>query len=89
MRLAGAAAIAWLWFTVVAESVDELREQPRADGRFWGDCRCGRPLDRHSRRKVPNAGIEEYTCGLTDSGRYEPVTLPELDYTPARGLHRP
>lgn len=70
-------------------SVDELRDTLRAQGRFWGNCRCGRPLGRHSRRKIPNTGIDEYTCGKTASGRFEPVTLPLLDYNPQKGLHRP
>lgn len=70
-------------------SVDELRERLRADGRFWGDCRCGQPLDRHSRRTIPNTGGHEYVCALTASGRFEPLTLPELDYDPQKGLHRP
>lgn len=69
--------------------VAELRERLRAEGRFWGDCRCGKPLDRHSRHKIPNAGIEEYLCVDTVSKRFEPVTLPELDYNPQKGLHRP
>jgi hypothetical protein len=69
--------------------LDALRDRLRSEGRFWGDCRCGRPLDRHSRRQIPNAGISEYVCAETDSGRYEPVTLPELDWTPGNGVHRP
>lgn len=73
----------------VTESVEETRVRLQAEGRFWGDCLCGRPLDRHSRRKVPNAGLDEYVCVARDSGRFEPRTFPELDYNPQAGLHRP
>lgn len=67
----------------------ELRERLIAAVRPWWVCRCGRMMDRHSRRKVPNAGIEEYVCGATSSGRFEPLTMPELDYNPQAGLHVP
>jgi hypothetical protein len=69
-------------------TVDETRERLRAEGRPWFECRgCGRPLDRHSRRKHPDAGIHEYLCAHTARGVFEPRTFPELDYTPTRGLH--
>lgn len=49
-------------------------------------CRCGRPLDRHSRRVVPNAGVREYVCGLTRSQRFESATLPAFEFDPNNGL---
>jgi hypothetical protein len=49
-------------------------------------CRCGRPLDRHSRRVVPNAGVREYVCGRTRSLRFESATLPALEFDPEKGL---
>lgn len=40
-------------------------------------------------RTIPNTGGREYVCGQRESGRFEPVTLPDLDYSPEKGLHRP
>lgn len=67
----------------------ELRLALHAEGRDWWVCRCGRPLDKHSRRKVPNAGIDEYTCADTVSGVFESETLPELAYVCGKGVHIP
>lgn len=69
--------------------VDELRGELHEVGRDWWVCRCGRDMTDHSMRTVPNTGGREYVCSRRESGRYEPVTLPDLDYTPEKGLHRP
>jgi hypothetical protein len=70
-------------------SVDELREAFKADGIDWFICRCGRPLYDHSQRTIPSTGGREHVCGSTSSGRFEPRTLPVLDYSNEKGLHRP
>lgn len=70
-------------------SVDELRVMLHETGKDWWVCRCGKTIDRHSMRTIPSTGGREYVCGKTATGRYEPATLPQLDYTPERGLHRP
>lgn len=58
-------------------------------GQDWWVCRCGRKLWDHSARTIPNTGGKEHTCGLTETHRFEPVTLPALDYSHEKGLHRP
>lgn len=70
-------------------SVDELRTRLHEDGRDWWVCRCGRHLDRHSNRTVPNTGGREAVCSMRESGRFEPVTLPELNYSFDKGVHKP
>lgn len=70
-------------------AVDVIRDEMREVGRYWWVCRCGRDMTDHSMRTVPNTGGREYVCGRRESKRFEPVTLPELDYTPEKGLHRP
>lgn len=75
--------------SVTALTVDELREELHQDGRDWWICRCGRPLADHSMRTIPNTGGREYVCWRLENGRFQPVTLPELDYTPEKGVHRP
>lgn len=72
-----------------AADVRQVDLELRQKGLFWGDCKCGRPLDRHSRRKVPNAGSDEYACGDTKSGRFESETIPHLQYEPGKGLFIP
>lgn len=57
-----------------------------ATERVWWRCRCGRRLYEHSRRRVPNAGTFEYTCGRTASGRYESETLPERGFDCDKGV---
>lgn len=72
-------------------TIDATRERlaAKTPPRHWWVCRCGRHLDRHSARTIPSTGGREYVCSLTKTGRYEPETLPELDYTPEKGVHKP
>lgn len=69
-------------------SVDELRREFHDAGIDWFVCRCGRKLYEHSSRTIPNTGGKENVCGSTQSGRFEPRTLPHLDYSFEKGLHR-
>ena len=69
-----------------AESIAE-RAQLRAEVHGWWICECGRALCEHSRRKVPNAGVDEYICADTKSGRFE-TTLSGFTYEPGKGLSR-
>lgn len=70
-------------------TVAALREEFHAAGIDWWVCRCGRALYQHSQRTIPSTGGREHVCGLTRSGRFEPVTLPHLDYSHEKGLHKP
>lgn len=70
-------------------SVEELDRKLRADGRRWWICRCGRPMYLHSMRTRPNTGGREHVCGKLPTGRFEPETLPLLDYSHEKGLHAP
>lgn len=70
-------------------SVDELRDQFRQEGIAWFTCRCGRKIYEHGQRTIPNTGGKEHVCARTQSGRFEPRTLPVLDYSNERGLHKP
>lgn len=49
-------------------------------------CVCGRMLYEHSRRRVPNSGIFEYTCGRSGTGKFESATAPAAVYDCNRGL---
>jgi hypothetical protein len=71
------------------KTLAELRQELHDAGLDWWVCRCGRPLYEHSARTIPSTGGREHVCGTTQSGRYEPVTLPVLDYSQEKGLHRP
>lgn len=73
----------------VQATVDELRDQLKAQGRAWYMCLCGRRIYEHAQRTIPSTGGREYICALRPTGRFEPVTLPELDYSLEKGVHRP
>lgn len=74
--------------SAAASTVAELREEFHQAGLDWWVCKCGRKLYEHSTRTIPSTGGREHVCSLRESGRFEPVTLPVLDYSHEKGLHR-
>lgn len=65
----------------------EARAAIRDDVRGWWVCECGRTLDKHGKRKVPNAGMDEYVCADAASGRFT-SSLPGYEFEPGKGLSR-
>ena len=70
------------------KTVDELRQELHEAGLDWWVCQCGRKLYEHGTRTIPSTGGREHICGRRESGRFEPVTLPVLDYSHEKGLYR-